>query len=114
MLNDLNNRREQRIMERNQPKLNVQRGRPVKSTNNNNKKYTNSFSEPFTKNQLKAFLACFFRASTLNTHDTSEYWAIGDNLNCGHVNWFNARMSKRQYEEIKFTNFIKIYCIINI
>jgi hypothetical protein len=99
LLNELNGMREKRIHARNEPK--GTKGRtPRENSQYNRSEYLKSFLKPFTMDDLKRFLACFYRICTLNSHEIADYWKTPSSNECGHNNWFSLRMSKRKYEEI--------------
>lgn len=104
LLEDINIMRTKRCSERELEKRN--RGRPQFSCSNDaetifsSEKYQQRFKKPFSKENLRSFLACFYRMCTLNAYDMKTYWTIPSHQECGHGLWFKCRMSRYLYDEM--------------
>jgi hypothetical protein len=107
LLNEMNNIYIYIFKLRNQARNNgsngTHTGRPVhegQSTTYSHTHYNNSFSTPFTIDNLNCFLACFYQMCIINVHNSDIYWCNGNAQKMGYSYWFSIRMSQYMFEEM--------------
>lgn len=98
LLKTMNLRREERRNSRRNEK-GSRFGRP-NGRSLTTEKYQHLWGTPFSQNDLDCFLACYYRMCTIRASSLDDYWVTPTSDQCGHGQWFGARMSKRKYSEM--------------